>query len=294
MRQFAPMASVGPPSRLYRGVSPAERRAQRRERLLQAGLEVFGTHGYANSSIRAICAEASLNSRYFYESFSSREELLYQLYTDIVHEIASVVQRATAHAETIEEQARAGLRAAWTIITEDRRKAKVIAVEVVGVSDRLERLRRNNRHAFADILVQNSRLITGDAVPLRMDPVLTARSLMAAVLDIQIDWINGDVDGEKGKKLSNLFRGVSRGLVGAVSRPGVERGTATHSRGHVRRELAAGDRELVDLVGAVGQAQRAQVGVGRGERGSRRRRRRRRGPGSRGRSPSGRRSARRP
>src|ERR1700676_2886142 len=102
MRQFAPMASVGPPSRLYRGVSPSERRAQRRDRLLQAGLEVFGTNGYAASSIRAICAEASLNSRYFYESFSGREELLYHVYTDIVHEIASAVLTATAHAATIE------------------------------------------------------------------------------------------------------------------------------------------------------------------------------------------------
>ena len=211
---IAPMTSVSPPPRLYRGVSPAERCAQRRERLLQAGLEVFGTHGYANSSIRAICAEASLNSRYFYESFSSREELLYHVYADIVHEIASLVLKATAQAETIEEQARAGLQAAWTSTTEDRRKAKVIAVEVVGVSDRLERLRRNNRHAFADILVQNSRLITGDAVRLRMDPVLTARSLMAAVLDIQIDWINGDVDASA-EELVDHFTKLFTAVAGA-------------------------------------------------------------------------------
>ena len=45
-----------------------------------------------------------------------------------------------------------GLRAAWTVMTEDRRKARVIVLEVVGVSERLERLRRENRHAFADIL----------------------------------------------------------------------------------------------------------------------------------------------
>ena len=44
--------------RLYRGVSAAERRAERRERLLEAGLELFGTRGYADSSIRAISAQA--------------------------------------------------------------------------------------------------------------------------------------------------------------------------------------------------------------------------------------------
>jgi len=83
----------------------------------------------------------------------------------------------TGRAHTIEQQAREGLRVAWTILTDDRRKAKVIAVEVVGVSDRLERLRRSNRHAFAEILIRNSRLIHGDAGDSRLDPVLTARVL---------------------------------------------------------------------------------------------------------------------
>jgi len=60
------------------------------------------------------------------------------------------------------------------------------------VSERLERFRRENRHAFADILLANSRPITGEL--LRLDPVLTARSLMGAVLDLLVDWINGDLD----------------------------------------------------------------------------------------------------
>ena len=186
------MASLSQATRPYRGVEPSERRAQRRERLLDAGLEVFGTAGYASSSIRAVSATASLNSRYFYESFSDREDLLYYVYKRIVGEVASAVVEATSQVDTIEEQAHAGLGVAWKILTEDPRKARVLALEVVGVSDRLERLRRENRHAFADILLQNSRPITGDV--LRLDPVLTARSLMGAVVDLLVDWINGDLD----------------------------------------------------------------------------------------------------
>jgi AcrR family transcriptional regulator len=193
MRQWG-MASVNQAPRLYRGISPSERRAQRRERLLEAGLQLFGTEGYADSSIRAVCEQASLNTRYFYESFSGREDLLYNVYAETVRDLATEVIEVTARAESIEDQARAGLRAAWTILTDDPRKAKVIFLEVVGVSERLERLRRDNMHAFADLIVQNSRLITRGAVPLRLDPVLTARSLMGAVVDTQVDWINGDVD----------------------------------------------------------------------------------------------------
>jgi hypothetical protein len=41
--------------------------------------------------------------------------------------IATAVVEATAKADNVEDQARVGLRAAWTVMTEDRRKARVIA-----------------------------------------------------------------------------------------------------------------------------------------------------------------------
>jgi AcrR family transcriptional regulator len=190
-------AAQAPPTqapRLYRGMSAAERHAQRRERLLEAGLELFGTHGYAATSIRAVSAAASLNSRYFYESFSSREDLLWHVYRRIIGENVAAVIEATAGAQTIEEQARAGLRASWKLMAEDPRKARIVALEVVGVSKRLEEMRRESRHAFADILVRNAMAIAGGSVTLRMDPVLTARSLMGALVQVLADWVNGDVD----------------------------------------------------------------------------------------------------
>jgi AcrR family transcriptional regulator len=202
--------------RLYRGLSASERSAQRRERFLEAGLELFGTDGYAHTSIRAVSAKASLNSRYFYESFSSREDLLFHVYSQIIRGVATAVVEVTARAHTIEEQAREGLRVAWTILTEDRRKARVIALEVVGVSERLERLRRANRHAFAEILIQNSRNIHGGAVSSRLDPVLTARSLMGAVVEMIVDWINGDVDAsveEIVEHFTRLFTIVAEGTI---------------------------------------------------------------------------------
>jgi AcrR family transcriptional regulator len=187
MRGMSP-ATQAP--RLYRGISSSERRARRRERFLEAGLELFGTAGYAGTSIRALSAEASLNSRYFYESFSSREDLLYGVYRGIIREIAEASERATAEALTIEEKARAGLRVGWTTLTEDPRKGRVVSLEVVGVSDRLERLRRENRHRFADLLFAD--LLTNNRS--RLDPVLAGRSVMGGVMDVLTDWINGDLD----------------------------------------------------------------------------------------------------
>ncbi len=187
------MASAAP-SRLYRGMAPSERRARRRERFLEAGLELFGTRGYAGTSIRAVSSAASLNSRYFYESFTSREDLLYCVYRGIVGDLAARAAQAVAHADGIEDKARAGLRVGWTALTEDRRKARVVALEVVGVSDRLERLRRETRHALADLTVQGALSVAPSDIRLRLDPVLIARALMGGVVEVLADWINGDVD----------------------------------------------------------------------------------------------------
>jgi AcrR family transcriptional regulator len=210
------MESAAQAPRRYRGVAPAERRAQRRERFLEAGLELFGTQGYAGTSIRALSAAASLNSRYFYESFTSREDLLYHVYRRIVRELASRAAEAVAAADTVEAKARAGLRAGWTTLTDDPRKARVVALEAVGVSDRLERLRRDTRHALADLTVQGAMSVAPSDVKLRLDPVLTARALMGGVVEVMADWINGDVDAtvdEVVEHFTQLFTAAARAAV---------------------------------------------------------------------------------
>jgi AcrR family transcriptional regulator len=181
-------------SRRYRGITAAQRQAERRERLMEAGLELFGTLGYAHVSVRAVSAAAKLNSRYFYESFRSREDLLYCVYQRITADIFARAGEAMAQEDSLEEQARAGLRAAWTVVTEDRRKARIVAVEVVGVSERLERLRHETRQALAQLTAENALALAGRGVRLRLDPVLTARFLMGGVVEVLLEWINGDLD----------------------------------------------------------------------------------------------------
>jgi AcrR family transcriptional regulator len=191
------MNGVAQGKRRYRGLTAAERHQQRRELLLDAGLELFGTLGYAGSSVRAISQQAGLNSRYFYESFNDREALLVAVYERIIAEIAAAVLEATESSRTVENQARSGLDASWAILTGDRRKARVLAIEVVGVSERLEALRRAYRHAFADLLVRNTMMVVGEGVQTKFDPVLIARALMGGVIDVLVDWINDELDHDR-------------------------------------------------------------------------------------------------
>jgi AcrR family transcriptional regulator len=178
---------------------------------------LFGTLGYPRTSIRAVSAEAALNSRYFYESFSSREDLLYCVYQRILNDIFAKAAEAVAREDTLEAQARAGLRAGWTAVTEDRRKARIVAIEVVGVSERLERLRRENRHALAQLTADRALALAGD-LRLRLDPVITARFLMGGVVELLADWINGDLNASVDEVVEHftvLFTAAANAAVAA-------------------------------------------------------------------------------
>jgi AcrR family transcriptional regulator len=63
-------------SRRYGGVSQEERIAARREKLIEAAERLIERQGPASAAVTAICAEAGLTARYFYESFPNREALL--------------------------------------------------------------------------------------------------------------------------------------------------------------------------------------------------------------------------
>ncbi len=56
--------------RVYSGVEVDERVAQRRSRLLEAGLDILGDpRGDDDLTLRVICRRSGLAQRYFYESF---------------------------------------------------------------------------------------------------------------------------------------------------------------------------------------------------------------------------------
>ena len=62
-------------SGVYRGVPAERRRAERRERLMEATLEVWAD-AERRTTMTAVCAEAGLSERYFYESFTDLDQAL--------------------------------------------------------------------------------------------------------------------------------------------------------------------------------------------------------------------------
>src|SRR5271156_3538019 len=73
------------------GVSPPDRRHQRRQRLIDAGLQLFGTRGIPAVGIVDVCAEAGLTKRYFYENFASIDALAEAVFEHVTGNLVPAV-----------------------------------------------------------------------------------------------------------------------------------------------------------------------------------------------------------
>jgi AcrR family transcriptional regulator len=187
------MTSTTTGERRYGGKTAAERRGERRERLLDAGLERFGTEGFAAVTIEALCAEAGLNPRYFYEQFATREELLGAVYDRHVQTVLTMVQAAIADTPPgPATRLEAGLTAFVTATLADERAARVNYFEMVGVSAGLEAQRRGVLRAYAELIAAQASQLD-DLGPLgRGDRRMTAVALVGATDGLIIDWLTSD------------------------------------------------------------------------------------------------------
>lgn len=70
-------------ARTYRGMLPEQRRADRRQRLISAALDVFTTQGYHATRIEQLCSHAGVSTRNFYEEFTSKEDVLLTLHDQV-------------------------------------------------------------------------------------------------------------------------------------------------------------------------------------------------------------------
>ena len=73
--------------RRYRGSSTEERRAVRRQQLIDAAIQVYGEYGYRHSGVKQVCDAAGLTQRYFYESFGHSDELLIACYEQAARKV---------------------------------------------------------------------------------------------------------------------------------------------------------------------------------------------------------------
>ena len=128
---------------LWHGTERNTRDQERKRRLLDAALELYGTQGYRATTVHAVCQSARVSTRSFYELYADQGELLTRLYHDLNNEVLdAIAARTVLPAADALSAVKALVAAALGPMLEDERKARVLQVEVVGVSQALARERR--------------------------------------------------------------------------------------------------------------------------------------------------------
>jgi AcrR family transcriptional regulator len=177
----------------WAGVSTEDRRAERRELLLDATFELLGTWGWAGTTVRAVCQQARLNPRYFYESFLDLDALVVAVYDRLVAELRAAVKAAVdAAGDRPLDQLRAAVETTVLFVDEDRRRARVLYVEARGC----EALNRRRIETGYDVVT----FVERDAADRRGAPPagehigrVTAAVLVGGFSELLVAWLDGRI-----------------------------------------------------------------------------------------------------
>jgi AcrR family transcriptional regulator len=181
-----------PVRRNFRGVTPEQREAQRRARLVEAGLEAFGTRGFHGVGVRDVCTIAKLTERYFYESFENREALFLAVYQEAARRIRVAVAEAHARAEpSINDLARSGLEATLSSFRDDPRLARILLLEVFAVGSAVGEARFDVSQAFADDIAFIARGFHPGLPKTGLSPEIIGNGLYGSTVYIAMRWALG-------------------------------------------------------------------------------------------------------
>lgn len=178
----------------WAGVPAEERLAERRALLLDAAFDLLGTDGDAATTVRAVCAKARLNPRYFYESFPDRDALLLAVYDEQASRLgAAVVANVDAAGDDEPARLRAGIETIARFVTDDPRRAKVLYSEALG-NEALNRRRLEAQHAVVDFLVQWGEQRHGSHPAAGSMPTVMASILVGGLGELMLAWLDGRID----------------------------------------------------------------------------------------------------
>ena len=184
----------------YDGKTAAERVAERRERLIDAGVELFGERGYAATSIRSVLQQSGLRDRYFGESFADLDSLLAAVYSRLIDEEISGCAAAIDKTGGGSEGARAMIDTITRSFEKSPGKARIKSREILSGGPAA----REQRHAglrrlaqlVADLLPPSTALSPSDVH-------LLGLSVVAAADELLMTWMEG-AEGLTRKDVVNL------------------------------------------------------------------------------------------
>jgi len=173
-------------ARHYAGVSAEERQRERRDRLIEAAIALYGSQGYP-TTVKAVCETAGLTERYFYESFANSEALLIAAFDAVSHRVIDHLDTIRReHDGTAEERGRAVLRGYYQILKDDPSGARLFVIEIARVGPAVDEVWAELLRAFGELL---SRTFAPDADARLKGTALTRAGAVGAMVQIAKSWI---------------------------------------------------------------------------------------------------------
>ena len=160
-----------------------DRREARRQRLLNAALELFAELGFHDTSVDEVVAQARTSKSAFYEHFESKEDCFRMLLEQEGGALMSVVQDAAVQGKDHRERTRLGIFAFVTTCARRSRVARLLLVESVGLSPPIETVRHRLHAEFAGLTESEVRYAQehGDESLAGIDPAVYGRAVVGAV-----------------------------------------------------------------------------------------------------------------
>jgi len=187
------------PSRTWAGTTLDDRKAARRARLLETGLDLLGTAGTAAVSVRAVCRNAKLTERYFYESFTDREELVLAVYEHVgalAHRALADAVQETANPAALAE---AAVTSFVELMVDDPRKGRILLLAPM-TDPALSRRGVELLPAFAELV--RGQLSSGD----NLERQLVAVGLVGALGNVFIAYLNGSLKVSRERLVAHCAR----------------------------------------------------------------------------------------
>jgi AcrR family transcriptional regulator len=136
----------------YDGKTAAERVIQRREKLIDAGFDLFGEHGFAGTSIRAILRQAGLIDRYWAENFADLDSLLAAVYDQLIDEEVAACRAAIDKTSGGSEGSRAMITTIADFLQGNPHRSRIHLCEVLSGGPVSREQRRKGFYRLAQLV----------------------------------------------------------------------------------------------------------------------------------------------
>ncbi|CAN5607327.1 TetR/AcrR family transcriptional regulator [soil metagenome] len=194
----------------WAGVPLTDRRIERRGLLVAAAFALFGDEGESAVSVRSVCRECSLNTRYFYESFADTDELLGAVYDGVAlglaTEVESVITAVTEAGGDDIDRLRVGIRAVLGFSSADPRRGRVLFTEARANPVLTARRAIAQENLRQLVLSEREQKHPGDDVTATL---VAAAMYTGAMAELAHQWLSGNLGTDLDAVVDHAVRMVS-------------------------------------------------------------------------------------